>query len=130
LLATTPLGQNQRFAPDYFPVQAVEWLETHPQDGEMFNPFDWGGYLSLTLWPEKRVFIDSQGDVYGEEFIREYEQIITLKPDWETLLEKYNVSWALVPQEWPLAIEMEMKGWHEIYRDQTAVVLVRLGRNQ
>ncbi len=125
LLIATPYGKIQRFSPDFFPVEAVEWLETHPQSGEMFNPFDWGGYLSLTLWPEKRVFIDSQGDVYGEAFIREYEQIITLKPGWKALLEKYNVSWALVPQKWSLATELTNSGWNEIYRDETAVILVQ-----
>jgi hypothetical protein len=125
LLFATSFGQIQRFAPDFFPVQAVEWLETHPQQDEMFNPFDWGGYLSLTLWPDNRVFIDSQGDVYGEEFIREYDQIITLKPGWEALLEKHNVTWAIVPEEWPLATALSDTGWKEIYRDQTSVILVQ-----
>jgi len=125
LLATTPFGYAQRFAPEYFPVQAVEWLETHPQEGEMFNAFDWGGYLSLTLWPEKRVFIDSQGDIYGEAFIRQYEQIITLKPGWENLLKKYNIRWAIFPQEWPLANALIEIGWQEVYRDKTAVILVQ-----
>jgi len=124
LLTTTSFGEIQRFSPDYFPVDATKWLETHPQDGEMFNPFDWGGYLSLYLWPEKRVFIDSQGDVYGEAFIREYEQIITLQPGWEELLEKHNVSWAIVPQEWPLAVALREAGWFEVYRDPTTAILV------
>lgn len=125
LLIATPLGKNQRFSPVFFPVQAVEWLQTHPQDGNMFNSFDWGGYLSLTLWPEKKVFIDSQGDVYGEAFIREYEQVITLMPGWQEVLNKYDVSWALIPQQWPLAEALRGMGWQEVYRDQTAVVLVR-----
>ena len=91
----------------------------------MFNPFDWGGYLSLNLWPEKRVFIDSQGDVYGEAFIREYEQIIVLKPGWQAFWEKYNITWMLVPQEWSLVTALSDAGWKEIYRDQTTVILVQ-----
>lgn len=125
LFAITPLGQAQRFSPIYFPIQAVEWLKTHPQEGEMFNPFDWGGYLSLTLWPEKRVFIDSQGDVYGEAFIREYEQVITLTAGWQSVLDKYHVSWALVPWNWPLASALTDEGWLEVYGDSTALILVR-----
>jgi len=124
LLAVTPLGFEQRFSPAYFPVQAVEWLKTHPQQGEMFNPFDWGGYLSFKL-PEKRVFIDSQGDVYGEAFIRKYERVITLGSGWESILDEYKVRWALVPANWALVNAMSSAGWQEVYRDGTAVVLTR-----
>ena len=124
LVVFTPLGFEQRFSPAYFPVQAVEWLKTHPQQGEMFNPFDWGGYLSFEL-PEKRVFIDSQGDVYGEAFIRKYEQVITLRPGWEGILDQYKVRWALVPANWSLVNAMSSAGWQEVYSDGTAVVLTR-----
>ena len=125
LLIATPFGKAQRFSPEYFPVQAVEWLKDHPQEGEMFNPFDWGGYISFTLWPDHRVFIDSQGDVYGEAFIREYEQVVTLKAGWQDVLAKYNVDWALIPQEWPLAKALANEGWYEVYADRTAIILRR-----
>jgi hypothetical protein len=91
----------------------------------MFNPFDWGGYISLMLWPEKKVFIDSQGDVYGEAFIREYEQVISLWPGWQTILDKYHVDWALVPRVWSLAQALADNGWYEVYADQTAIILRR-----
>jgi hypothetical protein len=125
LLATTAIGRMERFSPNYFPVQAVQWLRDHPQEGNMFNPFDWGGYISFTLWPEYRVFIDSQGDVYGEAFIREYEQVITLKPGWQDVLDTYQVDWAMVPSRWPLANALAYDGWDEIYADNTAIILRR-----
>ena len=124
-LQSSPLGTVQRFSPGYFPVQAVEWLEQNPQQGEMFNPFDWGGYIALKLWPENRVFIDSQGDVYGEAFIREYEQLISLKTGWQDVLQKYHIEWAMVPQPWPLAAAMKNEGWITIYEDPTAIILRR-----
>jgi hypothetical protein len=125
LLAATPLGTVQRFSPEYFPIQAVEWLKTHPQEGEMFNSFDWGGYLSLNLWPDKRVFVDSQGDVYGETFLREYEQVVTVKKDWQAILDKYHVQWAILPQEWELSTALAENGWLEVYRDDTAVIYTK-----
>lgn len=124
LLAVTPLGNAQHFSPGFFPVQAVQWLKTHPQQGEMFNPFDWGGYLSFML-PEKKVFIDSQGDVYGETFIRKYEQVLTLAPGWLGVLEQYKVRWALVPVDWPLADALKEAGWQAVYQDGTSVILVK-----
>lgn len=125
LLAASPLGQIEHFSPSFFPIQAVEWLQSHPQDGNMFNPFDWGGYLSLTLWPDYRVFVDSQGDVYGEAFMREYEHIVSLSPNWQEVLDKYEVKWALIPQNWPLADALTDEGWQEIYRDNTTVIFTR-----
>jgi hypothetical protein len=125
LLAFTPIGKIERFSPTYFPIQATEWLKANPQAGNMFNTFDWGGYLSLELWPDKLVFIDSQGDVYGEAFIREYEQIVTLADGWQNILIKYNVNWALVPKDWDLATALSKAGWREVYHDDTAVILVR-----
>lgn len=125
LLALTPVGKIERFSPTFFPIQATEWLKANPQAGNMFNTFDWGGYLSLELWPEKLVFIDSQGDVYGEAFIREYEKIVTLADGWQDILTKYNVNWALVPKVWDLAGALVKAGWREVYHDDTAVILVR-----
>ncbi|MCS6993163.1 MAG: hypothetical protein NZP74_04965 [Anaerolineales bacterium] len=126
LLMFSPLREAERFSPAFFPVQAVQWLKENPQEGEMFNPFDWGGYLSFYL-PEKKVFIDSQGDVYGEAFIRKYEKVITLAPGWQNILDEYNVRWALVNADWPLARALAKEGWQEIYRDGTAVILRRGG---
>jgi hypothetical protein len=125
ILLFSPVGRAERFSPAFFPVQATEWLKTNPQQGNMFNPFNWGGYISLELWPKDKVFIDSQGDIYGEAFIREYEKIISLNPGWQATLEKYQVQWAFVPVEWNLAAALKDNGWQEAYRDHTAVILVK-----
>ncbi len=60
------------WSPAVFPVAAVNWLDMHAPQGNMFNDFNWGGYLLFRLWPSQRVFIDSQSDFYGEPFIRQY----------------------------------------------------------
>jgi hypothetical protein len=123
-LIFSPLAKFERFSPTFFPVQASTWLKSNPQDGNMFNPFDWGGYLSLELWPEKLVFIDSQGDIYGESFIRDYAKVVALEPGWQSVLVKYNVQWALLPNDWALGTALKDAGWHEVYRDNVAIILV------
>jgi hypothetical protein len=125
LLAIPTFGSMQRFSPAFFPVHAVEWLKSHPQEGNMLNPFDWGGYISFMLWPETLVFIDSQGDIYGEAFIREYEQVITLDQGWQGILSKYQVNWALIPGKWALAKALVGEGWKIEYSDGTAIILQR-----
>ena len=118
-----PRTANQ-FDANIFPVKAVDWLQTHPQNGEMFNQFAWGGYLLYRMWPEKTVFIDGQTDFYGESLTREYSQVISLENGWQDTLKKYNVSWAIIPPDQPLtrALSEEMK-WLVVYQDNTAVIL-------
>jgi hypothetical protein len=125
LLVLSPLKGQNRFDPSYFPVEAVNWLKENPQSGNMFNRFDWGGYLIFNLWPEKKVFIDSQTDVYGENFTRKYEQIITLTGNWQNILSEYDIQWAIIPPSWPLNDALRKVGWKELYRDQTAVIYRR-----
>ncbi len=113
-----------QFNPPAFPVQAVEWLEKNPQQGKMFNELNWGGYLALHLWPEQLTFVDSMADTSGA-ITMQYETVITLADGWQDILTKYNVDWALVPQDWDLATALAEASWREVYRDKTAVILVR-----
>ena len=117
-------GEGYGFSPEKFPVEAVNWLEDHPQEGEMLNDFDWGGYLQYRLWPEKRVYIDSKSHFYGEEFVQEYLKIVNAEEGWQALLEPYGVSWALLPPDARVvdALQSEL-GWRIIYEDDTAVIL-------
>jgi hypothetical protein len=123
-LLAGPLGGFNRFEPSVFPVKAVRWLETHPQTGRMFNAFDWGGYILLHLWPEQKTFIESHTDVTGEA-TQQYETIITLQDGWQDLFEQYNIAWAIIPPDWPLAKELIKQGWETAYQDQTALILVK-----
>lgn len=113
------------FNPGVFPVQAMSWLEINPQSGKMFNEFNWGGYILYRAWPRQQVFLDSQSDFYGETLMREYEQVISLREDWEKVLEKYQVGWTIVPSGWPLAEELRAQGWRTVYQDETAIILAR-----
>lgn len=119
-------GEAYAFDPEVFPVAAVDWLEQNPQAGEMFNESVWGGYLQYRLWPEKLVFIDSNSDFYGEEFVRQYMQVIMMEEGWEGVLEEYDVTWAILPQERRVANALvDDMGWEMIYEDDTTVILRR-----
>lgn len=121
------VGQSaNRFDPLMFPVEAVTWLETHPQQGEVFNYFPWGGYLLYRDLPRLRVFIDGQTDFYGESLTRQYEQVLTLDEDWQKVLDAYQVGWVIMPPGEVLTRELSKSpGWEEVYRDATAVVIAR-----
>lgn len=127
LMVSTPaMSASNQFDPAVFPVQAVDWLEAHPQSGNMFNHFTWGGYLLYRLWPEQRVFIDGQTDFYGEALTRQYEQVIKLAEGWEEILSKYQVQWVIMPEDSELVRQLESQvDWQVIYADSTTVILQR-----
>jgi hypothetical protein len=114
-----------QFNPQVFPVQAMNWLEVHPQSGRMFNEFNWGGYILYRAWPHQQVFLDSQSDFYGEALMKDYEQVAITRGDWENLLRKYQVRWAIIPPNWTLTKELKSHGWKILHQDQTAVILVK-----
>lgn len=122
-LYTQP-GTGNQFSPRRFPVKAVDWLSTHPQEGRMFNNFIWGGYILYRLWPGQTVFIDGQTDFYGETLTREYTQVTALNEGWEAVLEKYDVAWVIIQSDKPLvqALQKEMD-WNIVYSDDTATIL-------
>ena len=122
-LSQAPLFQ---FSPRQFPVEAASWLERNPQHGNMFNDINWGGYLLFRLWPEQRVFIDSQTDFYGEAFVERYAAILGGAAGWDAQLRQEGVEWLLLSPSEPLAdIASQTLDWKLVYKDSVAVVLVR-----
>lgn len=120
---TSNIGSSiYKFNSENFPVNAVTWLKSHPQQGHMFNDLNWGGYISFRLWPEQQTFIDSVADITGE-LTMQYERVITLQPGWNNILEQYKIQWAIIPARTPLTNELIKTGWTILYQDETAVVL-------
>jgi hypothetical protein len=118
--------QGNRFDPAAFPVAALDWMEGQTAPGDVFNHFPWGGYLLYRSWPEQRVFIDGQTDFYGEALTRQYEQVITLAPGWQDILQDYGIAWVLVPVDAGLAQALRQEtGWLPVYQDQTAAIFFR-----
>jgi hypothetical protein len=127
-VAIDPTNKGNVFDSRFFPVEAVTWLDSHPQKGHVFNEFDWGGYLLLRTWPAYPIFMDGHTHIYGETLTREYEQVISLSPGWENVLESYQVEWALVRLRSSLVEALEQQGWQILFQDKTAVILRKSGQ--
>jgi hypothetical protein len=113
------------FSPQRFPVLAVHWAQDHHLQGRMFNELNWGGYLLQTMWPQQRVFIDSQSDFYGEAFVREYSGIMAASGKWRDGLDRYDVAWTIISPNSPLARQLSLEpAWILVYEDSTAVIFL------
>lgn len=123
--ALDPAKKGNNFDPSFFPVRAVEWLNSHPQDGHMFNEFDWGGYLLLKQQLQQPIFMDGHTHIYGEALTREYETIVAQREGWQDLFEKYDIQWAIVRASSPVSKSLEEMNWAILYQDNTAIILHR-----
>lgn len=119
-----PAGRGNQHDASRFPVDAVNWLEENPQSGNMFNEFIWGGYLLYRLWPDQLIYMDGTTDFFGEAFTQEYAGVVSRQDGWQNTLEKYDVTWAILPSDRPLiqALKNEL-GWQIIYQDPTATII-------
>jgi hypothetical protein len=113
-----------QFREPVFPVRAVEWVEDHPQQGNMFNELNWGGYIAFHLWPDELPFIDSMADTSGQ-VTRQYEAVITLQEGWHDVFQDHSIEWAMIPPRWPLAQELSSLGWETVYQDPVAIIFVK-----
>lgn len=126
ILGGAPL-LTTRLAPDKFPVEAMNFLQQAPTTvtGNMFNPDDWGSYV---MWatPERKVFIDSRHEFYGEELIRDYRNCIRVTTNWPVTFTKYAVGWTLLPT--PAALNQVLAidpAWRRVYSDEVATVFTK-----
>lgn len=121
--------------PTFCPAEATQFLSRTELKGKMFNLYSWGGFL---IWqaPKHKVFVDGRMATWKKEDFYpfyDHEMVIRLNPGWEKILEKYEISWAIIPanpyliagEQRDLASALRQKGWQEIYRDNIASVLKR-----
>lgn len=118
--------KGNAFDANTFPIAAVDAIKNSPPDGNVFNDFNWGGYLLYRLWPEKKIFIDGFTDFYGEQLTREYLKVVDGTPGWEEILERRQVQWVIVPPTGSLADRLDHSAqWVSRYKDTTAGVWVK-----
>ena len=109
---------------DIYPTQAVNWIhENHPK-GNMLNSYNWGGYLIFNL-PEYKVFIDGRADLYGNELIGTWWDIVSDKPDAMPIIDKYGVNFVLLEPDRPIIKTLLDNNWKISYQDEISVIVSR-----
>jgi hypothetical protein len=105
-------------------VDAAAYLAEQDLPREMFNSYNWGGYLMFAA-PEYPVFIDGRTDLYGE-FLRTYLDAAIANENWRDILAEYNINLVVVEKGSGLDLALrEENGWHLEYEDDLAVIHVK-----
>jgi hypothetical protein len=119
-----------------FPVKAGDFILQNDLKGNMYNFFDWGGYLIWRLAPGKKVFIDGrtldsvlyeQASIIDRALVDEQSGMRV----WKYLLDEHRVDYIVIPcstpsRSFPLCEALlRDRDWSPVFSDQTASVFVR-----
>ena len=124
VISVYPREMNEAVFRENLPFEAVAYLQERQPPGNLFNSYDWGGYIIYAL-PEYPVFIDGRTDLYSDGLIEEWLQVVRAEGGWQEVLDKYDVSLVLLEPTMPVVVELAQNGWEELYRDEKSVVYGR-----
>jgi len=121
--ATYPALVNMYTAQSY-PAGAVAWIKENKPQGNLFNAYNWGGFLTWYL-PSYPVFIDGRVDPYGDEIIGQWVSVVDADPGWQNILNQWGVRLVLLEPDRPLVKELPGAGWHLLFQDAVSVLYGR-----
>ncbi len=111
----------------YLPVGAVEYLQASSPPPNLFNSYNWGGYLIFAL-PGTPVFVDGRTDLYGDTFLTQYLQTAIGGDGWQDTLAQYDIHTVVIEKDSGLARRLrDTPGWTEMYSDDLASIFERTG---
>jgi tetratricopeptide (TPR) repeat protein len=116
---------------DILPMKAAAFIEDNRLPGNLFHPYEWGGYIIWRLHPSYGSFID--GRAIGP--MDEHREVLSAGPRWREVLDSRGVNtvlyWPLLPYEGrvpPVVLAlMGDEGWRPAYWDLQSLVFVRAG---
>ncbi len=131
----------------HFPVAATRFLVANPRlPRDLFNPYEWGGYLDWVAWPKHRVFVDGRANTVFSE--RRYAEALCVQfgdpwvkalgraglgralganRHWEAILEEYGVRMVLCSRiQGDLFQRLSSSHrWFPVYSDPLSAVFLR-----
>jgi len=92
-----------------YPMAAVPLLRD--RTGNLFNEYDWGGYLIFAL-PEHPTYVDGRGAaLYPPSLIAEFQNAVALRPGYREALDRRGVRFVLVRPDRALAVALRDANW-------------------
>jgi hypothetical protein len=113
----------------YFPEEATTFIQEHNLPPNLFNTYDWGGYLMWRLYPDYLVFWDGRvNNLYNQG-----KQVLSGDPEWQKILDYHEVrTIVLGPLGFFTGIRFrivdqlkESQHWVLVFADEAALVFVK-----
>jgi hypothetical protein len=111
------------FPADEFPVAAASAVKKLPADARVFAPDKYGGYLIYHFNGARKVYFDGRSDFYGAAFMKQYLDILEVRPGWQDAMRPLQFTHALLPNRYALLAALEQAGWRTLYQDNVCTLL-------
>jgi hypothetical protein len=110
------------------PIQATQFLLDNHLPAEVFGDMAFGSYLIWTAQPDYKVFVDPRIEMFPAKVWDDYWAISTAQPNWEQLLDQYQVNTLMLEQEKQALLVTAARSspnWKEVYAGKDAVIFTR-----
>ena len=111
------------FPADEFPVAAASAVEALPADARLLAPDKYGGYLIYRFDGARKVYFDGRSDFYGAALMKQYIDLIEVRPGWQDILRSLHFTHALLPNRYSLRAALDQAGWKTLYQDNVCTLL-------
>jgi hypothetical protein len=113
---------------DTTPVQAVEWLNQHPElPDHLWANWVANIYMTYAL-PERKVWITNRIEDFQEEQLLDNKKLMRASTDWQSILDKYKVNLLLLDQKYDaelIKVVSISTDWHEVFRNNQSLIFSR-----
>ncbi|MEJ2472207.1 MAG: hypothetical protein P8Y96_14015 [Desulfuromonadales bacterium] len=115
----------------HYPIEATKFIQEHRLPKNIYNTYDWGGYLAWKLYPEYLVFWD--GRQTSKEMFGLGWDVMAGKPEWDEILERFDVNTIVsrgatidIGQKYPLLDRLRYSPeWSLVFNSESSMVFVR-----
>lgn len=117
----------------HYPIEATEFVREHKLPANIYNTYDWGGYMEWQLFPEYKMFWD--GRQISKKMFQLGWNVMAGKPDWQQILDKFDVNTIVsrsstidTGQLYPLLDRLRTsEDWSLVFNSESSMVFVRRG---
>lgn len=110
-----------------YPSQEVAYLTEHPCDGNVFNAYNYGGYLIWKL-PGQKVYIDGRSPSWrrpdGTRYLDTYFKVLNDKKTREKEFSKYHIRCVIAESDSPIVKQLLKEKWRRVITGQDSVLLL------
>lgn len=106
------------------PVSALRHVPVELKTQPVFNDYGFGGLL---IFDGIRPFIDSRAELYGDELLGLYVDVVRPNPvALEATFRRYGITWTILKPDSPVVAVLDaLPGWRRAHSDGFAVVHIR-----
>lgn len=110
-----------------YPAHAVQYLTDHPCRGNLFNSYNYGGYLIWQL-PSHKVYIDGRMPSWEHEtgtYMKDYNKVLSDEVFRAQQFEKYGITCVLIEKDTDMFRQLKDQGWQIKAEDSTSNLLIK-----